>query len=53
MSDQAGSLVEAMKAFASQFGEDSAFSRVVMEVLLEELMATGNSKQERVDVNGG
>ena len=53
MADQAGSLVEAMKAFASQFGDDSPFNRLVIEVLIEELMAVNNSKQEKGAGDGG
>jgi hypothetical protein len=35
--DDANSGVEALQAFASQFGSDDPFTRLVMEIVLEEL----------------
>lgn len=46
--DDANSGVEALQAFASEFGSDDPFTRLVMEIVLEELFNKNpeNSKSE-------
>jgi len=39
--------VQALQAFAAEFGSDDAFTRLVMEVIFEELFNVENYKSEQ------
>lgn len=51
MGDQEKNLIEAAQLFANQFGDDSEYSRMLMEIVLEELMQA-NTKNYKADVEG-
>ena len=53
MKHQENTIVEALQSFAKQFGDDSEYSRIVMEILLEEIMASEkNYNKQNGSING-
>lgn len=49
--DEAGVATDAFKAFAQQFGPDDVYTRIILEVILEELFNVPSNLTEEIKEN--